>query len=236
MPFPETAFTLEGGCKCKAVRFRAEVPAFEERAISPYKTPGRDLPDSELPRFPMSVVCHCNDCRAATSQMGASGMPTHAPTVSLSVSSPGSDGDDTRTWTPWPDMSLSFSADKVEPLKRYESSPSRWRYFCGNCGSPVGYEVDPASLPAELNWPHVVVIWTGALDRSILEKDWVKPDHIMFTSLGIPWVRKQLKEGIEGVQEHPFIFIDQQMNKEAIEAMLPLVGASGIDVNITIWE
>lgn len=129
-------------------------------------------------------------------------MPTHAPTVSISILAPetGSDGkastplsDDERTWTPWASMSSKFSADEASPLKRYESSPSRWRYFCGVCGSPIGYEVDPTSLPAELNWPHVVLLWTGALDRSVLENDWVRPDHIMFTSFGIPVGRNTLK-------------------------------------------
>ncbi|RSM07248.1 hypothetical protein CEP52_005355 [Fusarium oligoseptatum] len=231
--------------RCRAVRFKVSVPPFEDRPLSPYKTPGLELPDSVQPRFPMSVLCHCNGCRAATAQIGVSGMPTHAPTVSVSVLGPktGSDGslaapvsDDERTWTSWASMSSKFSADETSPLKRYESSPGRWRYFCGVCGSPIGYEVDPTSLPAELNWPHVVMLWTGALDRSILEKDWVRPDHIMFTSFGIPWVREQVKNGVHGAQEHPFILVDQPMGKESIEKILPMVRGTGINDEITIWE
>ncbi|KAM5344353.1 hypothetical protein ACJ41O_012890 [Fusarium nematophilum] len=240
MPFPDNTFTLQGGCKCKAVRFSVSAPAFADRARSPYRTPGGDLPDSAQPRFPMSVVCHCNDCRAATAQIGVHGILTHAPTAGIAVSDhdgPDSKGnDDSRIWTPWPSMSLEFSADKAGPLKRYESSAGRWRYFCGICGSPIGYEVDPSSLPAELNWPHVVVLWTGALDRSVLEEDWARPEHVMFTSFGIPWVREQVKNGVTGAQEHPFIFVDQPMGKESIEALLPMVRGSGIDAEVTIWD
>ncbi|WAO92060.1 Hypothetical protein NCS54_00955200 [Fusarium falciforme] len=58
----------------------------------------------------------------------------------------------------------------------------------------------------------------------------------MFTSFGIPWVRDQVKNGVQGAQEHPFVLVDQPMGKESIEKVFPLVRGTGIHDEVTIWE
>jgi hypothetical protein len=79
---PRQSFILRGGCNCHAVRYQISVPEWDSRARLPWHTPGKDIGDV---RIPISTICHCNDCRRATTSLGAYGLITDMSTVELSV-------------------------------------------------------------------------------------------------------------------------------------------------------
>ena len=94
-PLPDTPLTLCGGCACTAIRYTIHIPAFEER---PVFYPGSSAEAGEgdggeklgldgdgdgsgdggggggektaaAVRYPLMLVCHCNDCRRYTGAM-----------------------------------------------------------------------------------------------------------------------------------------------------------------------
>ncbi|KAF4634668.1 hypothetical protein G7Y89_g3434 [Cudoniella acicularis] len=79
MPLPDRALTIQGGCNCRAIRYKISIPEVSERPIHPFfikpeslsiATKGdsnnKTTPPPKLPHFPMSAICHCNDYRRAT--------------------------------------------------------------------------------------------------------------------------------------------------------------------------
>jgi len=69
MPFPSASFTIHGGCNCRAVRYKIQIPPFSERQIHPaiVNTPAAKEPDAC--RLPFTAWDHCNDCRSATASL-----------------------------------------------------------------------------------------------------------------------------------------------------------------------
>ena len=65
MSLPFHAFTLHGGCLCRAVRYTLSIPAVAAR---PRDAPVPDPTDDPqaLPRYPLLEIDHCADCRRAT--------------------------------------------------------------------------------------------------------------------------------------------------------------------------
>ncbi|CAD6442169.1 18c97f34-50b1-4aba-9cbf-53ec0726f833 [Sclerotinia trifoliorum] len=86
MPLPSTPLTIHGGCSCKTLRYKLEIPEASERPLHPYcwkaKTASRSSSPSESDydsgdeyrdnksgeevRLPMIAIDLCNDCRRAT--------------------------------------------------------------------------------------------------------------------------------------------------------------------------
>lgn len=83
MPFPTEPLTYRGGCNCTAVRYRVTLPALADRADSPYDP---DNPNPVDPKLPMSLICHCNDCRRSTGQLINFGLANELLTVEFLLS------------------------------------------------------------------------------------------------------------------------------------------------------
>jgi hypothetical protein len=79
MPLPDHAFTLNGGCNCRSIRYRIHVPARLERQLHPFMLAFSKNPptgekwkledveaDPNFARAPLIITCHCNDCRRST--------------------------------------------------------------------------------------------------------------------------------------------------------------------------
>lgn len=219
MPLPKEPFTIHGGCRCKAIRYEVSVPAYEDRPQTVYKSRAADIGDLRLPAV---YVDHCNDCRSATSAILPMVLVSIMETARVSVlprmaraeyafDIPGSD----REWLAANEV---FHSDvpKLEDsyLSVYKSSPGRSRWFCNRCGTMFGYSADKGVIPKDWGWPAMLDIWLGTIDREDLEKDYMKPERIMWSEMGIPWVQEFVRGGAGGIPEHPLTKIDKVMGDD----------------------
>ncbi|KAK3685786.1 Mss4-like protein [Podospora appendiculata] len=81
---------------------------------------------------------------------------------------------------------------KVEgPVKKYEgtgsSGKSVWRWFCGDCGSPIAHDPDAA--------PEIIALKGGSLDSEI--KKTLKPDTEIWTVGKLPFCQEHLEKPFE---------------------------------------
>ena len=107
-------------------------------------------------------------------------------------------------------------------LAVYKSTPGRSRWFCGRCGTMVAYSIDPGVIPAEWGWPPMLDIWLGTVDRGDLEKDYMKPERMLWCEKGIPWVREFARNGAGGIPEHPLTKIDKLVGEDMAEDLKEL--------------
>ena len=112
---------------------------------------------------------------------------------------------------PWQPASSTFNSPDLDlkdlHLCAYKSSPGRSRWFCDRCGTTFAYSIDPTILPSE--WPTMLDIWLGTVDREDLEKDYMKPERMMWCDKGVPWIRRLARSGAGGIPEHPLTKIDK---------------------------
>ena len=233
MPLPTEPFTIHGGCNCKAVRYRVNIPAFAERAMNPYRTPGKDIGDL---RVPMVCIDHCNDCRRATSSILPHALITEIRAVEASVLER-SDvqaahgildrADADRRFEPAIGLfDFTNLALQSTYLAFFKSTEKRSRWFCSRCGTPVAYSVDDGVVPPEWGWPKMLDIWLGTVDREDLEKDFMRPERMLWCEKGVPWVREMARDGAGRVPEHPLTKIDKVIGDDVSEDLRQLA-ASG---------
>ena len=186
MVLPKDAFTLSGGCNCRAVRYRVIVQAFQNRSPNPYRTPGSDIGDL---RVLFVAICHCNDCRRASANILPHVLVTDITGVNVAlVATPArTSADDKRIWEEAESV-FDFTNASIRTnttLAVYKSSPQRSRWFCNNCGTPLGYSVDDGVIPEEWKWPKMLDLWLGTLDRESLEQEYMKPERKLWCHYGI---------------------------------------------------
>lgn len=208
MPCPTSAFTLHGGCNCRAIKYTVDAPEFSARSQNPYHTRGVQL-DQDF-RIPMVAVDHCNDCRRATGAILPTWLATEISTVSASCASRSN-----------PENRTDFTADELFNFETvserdvfltfYKRSPQRSRWFCSRCGTSIGYTVDPGAIPAEWGWPKMLDVLLGTIDREDLDDgDKLAPERQMWCDMGIGWIRRFARNGIP---EHPLSKIDQVIDQ-----------------------
>ncbi|KAL9610189.1 MAG: hypothetical protein Q9167_005093 [Letrouitia subvulpina] len=207
MPLPATALTIRGGCNCRAVRYEISVPPISNRPIHPYS-------DGSV-HIPFTVICHCNDCRCASGGLVLAGIcsATHMVRISLlprtspmpplqttRVELPNDDAE--RAWVPAQDVfrpssTLDVPADSF--LRAYKPSEDVTRTFCGRCGTNVTYSRHP--MPDD--WPEMLDILMGTVDKECLEKEELKPDRHVWWGKGIGWVKSLFDEDGREIPKHP---------------------------------
>lgn len=57
-------------------------------------------------------------------------------------------------------------------------------------------------------------IWLGTVDREVLEKEWMKPERMLWCEKGVTWIREFARNGAGGVPEHPLTKIDQHVGDD----------------------
>ncbi|KAJ9604788.1 hypothetical protein H2200_010903 [Cladophialophora chaetospira] len=211
MPLPKEPLVLTGGCNCRSIRYRVSVPPEADRPIAPYHKPGTTTDTvSDLPRIPVVLLDHCNDCRRATASVVPMCLVTDASKVELSVlpkdylKNSHATSDEARAWQPLASVTDSFENENVSStesnttLGHYISSANRNRWFCTHCGTPLGYSVNASAYPE--SWksskvPRMFDFWLGTLDREWLEQEWMRPDHAVWCHFGVDWVSDLVKNG-----------------------------------------
>ena len=209
MTLPKSPFTIAGGCNCGPIRYKVNVPEFEERPVLTYCDAHAISNDV---RFPRVLIDHCNDCRRATGSLIGLVLCLPIPFLEFSVAAPyigkypadRSDiRDEGRKWTGGSEFLRpeDLVAGKHAPLKIYRSSPRILRGFCDNCGTMMLYR--PIKFPE--GWIESCDIWMGTFDKSDLEKEWMKPECELWWDMGIPWVREMVRDGTVKVDmpRHP---------------------------------
>ena len=207
MPLPDHALTFHGGCNCKAIRYRVDIPPLASRPLNPFSTPDDPV------HFPMIATDHCNDCRTATGSILPTWICVPADMMTVSIRpapppEPASPNVDINNG-PWrPAMEVlkagSVPADEKSTVRYYGSSPKITRTFCGNCGTNLTYQI----FPMVEGYPDIFDTVLGTIDRENLEKEWFVPDRQCWWSLGVPWVQKFSSEGLK-VPKHPIYKVNE---------------------------
>jgi hypothetical protein len=209
MPLPDEALQVEGGCNCRAIRYRVVIPARTERPLHP-------LAPTECPvAMPFLALDHCNDCRKATGSILPAWLcaPLDMCSVSIVATSSatlvpkaaGREGQAKEQSGPWTSAGDVFTptpghatANADHFLTGYESSHERWRWFCARCGTNVAYT---AAMPA--GFPPMLDITLGSVDRRYLDSDALVPERHLWWDYGIDWIRRLATEGYGALPVHP---------------------------------
>ena len=203
MPLPPDPLTIRGGCNCRAIRYRIDIPPASQRPLHPWSDKPVHLPNI--------VICHCNDCRRATANLALAGLCTPTDMVSVSLLPRSStlpplssvrvelpDDNAARDWVP---ASTVFAPSIAPPdsfLTIYKSSEAVSRTFCARCGTPLTFSRYPMREP----WPEMLDILLGTVDRRDLENSYMAPDRHIRWNTGIEWVRR-LFNGGSVMAKHP---------------------------------
>lgn len=214
MPLPVDSFKFSGGCNCRAVRYRADVPHLTERPFHPWS--------NENVRLPFAVLCHCEDCRRASGALAFAGFCSPIEYIQMSLlprnstlpplqtrrAEPKND-DGERMWVP----AMSFFGTSAPPedsfLSTYQPSIGVTRSFCSRCGTNISY----SRYPVPAVWPNMLDILVGTVDREHLEKDALAPERHLWWNSGISWVHK-LYEGDGGLPRHPITDLTKVVGSE----------------------
>lgn len=203
MPLSDEALTIHGGCNCRAVRYRIEVPPVSQRPIHPWS-------DGAV-KLPMIVLCHCNDCRRASAGLTLAGFCAPVQFVQVSLLPRPStlpppvatrvepkDDDLERVWLPASEIFAPSTPPADSSLATYQPSAGVARTFCSRCGTNLTYTRHP--MPA--GWPAVVDILLGTVDRGDLENDALAPERHVWWDKGISWIRRLYNDD-GGLPRHP---------------------------------
>lgn len=213
MPLPDHPLIINGGCNCRAIRYKISIPALASRPLNPYcieDNHGRF-------RVPMVAIDHCNDCRRATGSVLPIWFVTPIAYVTSSVilrSSPAAEIDPAKVgadqareqWLPADDVFQSGGpASRDSFLTFYESSENRSRSFCGRCGTNLAYRIHPTPE----GWPGMIDILLGTVDRESLNEEWLAPERQLWWECGLDWVRKFATVGAGLSPKHPSYKINE---------------------------
>jgi hypothetical protein len=191
--YPKDAFTLSGGCNCKAIRYKLEFPPESDRPVALPASKSNGQGDI---RMPQSAICFCNDCRIANGSLVLFAImcpPEQANFSLLSKSASDAKRLDIYASEAFANLSDSpvvgettYLGDSYFGL--YQSSEKALRGFCSKCGTPLLYVYTPRPLPPGAT-SGGVDIYLGTIDREDLEKLGAL-DRFVNCKLGIDWVKK----------------------------------------------
>ena len=208
MPLPKTSFTIHGGCNCGAIRYTVNVPEFSSRPQNPYRTHGAKL-DEDL-RLPMVAVDHRDDCRHGTGAALSMSFTTEISTVSTTCAMR-SDPKTRKEIMAEELFDTEIIAEHDVFLTFYKRSEECARWFCGRCGTNLAYTIEPGAVPSEWDWPKMLELWLGAVDREDLDNgDNLAPERQLYCDMGLGWIKRFARNGIP---EHPLSRLDQVINQ-----------------------
>lgn len=201
MPLPSSPLSINGGCHCKAIRYRVSIPEESKRPIHPTLKDTK----SESCRQPYIGICHCNSCRTAIGTILPAWLCLPAEMVEVACPS---EADKYR-----PGLEMLAPADEIDQvntIKLYHSSPKISRSFCRNCGTNISCYEKPAE-----GGRHVIDICLGTIDRSDLDKEFMIPERQLWWDDGIGWVKNMTvgKADVEHAPRHPAGKVGEEVEK-----------------------
>lgn len=204
-PFPSTPLTIHGGCACSAFRYKINIPPHSSRPPNPYWSNAPPTSSKRDTRLPMVAFCHCNDCRRATGALVPALIAADLGWVAVSVGRKGvaqTAQDGGEEWVTGEEL-LGWEDEVFEELHLsfYRSSAGRRRWFCGRCGTHLGYNVEEGGVPAEWGWPRMLDFWLGTVDREDLELEWMRPDTRVWCDWGVGWIKGLVVGGAGDIPE-----------------------------------
>ena len=203
MPLPNEPLTIQGGCNCRAIRYKIDIPAISDRPLHF----ARGSQDQDKVHLPMVVIDHCNDCRRATGSIlpfwicaPISMVATSCIARSSSIYQPKADTNPTATeWLPATEIFNPNTASANTLLTFYESSEGRRRSFCGRCGTNLAYSI----FPTPEGWPEMLDVVLGTVDREYLQGHHLAPERQLWWDCGVDWIRTFTNEGAGHLAKHP---------------------------------
>ena len=205
MPLRAEPFTIEGGCNCRAVRYKIDIPALSSRPFYPAGGAEKNI------RTPTIVTDHCNDCRQATGSFLPAWILTPISMISASCVTRSDSTDkpkcdvDQPVWIPATKVFTPSTASENTFLSFDESSEGRRRTFCGRCGTNLSYAI----FPALEGWTEMLDMVFGTLDRKYLEDKSLAPERQLWWDYGIDWIKSFSSEGADNVAKHPSYEVDK---------------------------
>ena len=204
MPLPPEPLTIQGGCKCGAIRYKIDIPAISERP--PHFSEASES-NQETVHLPMIVIDHCNGCRRATGSILPFWICTPISMVSTSCMArpdpahpPKSEAVPTAgPWLPAAEIFKPSAASANTFLTFYESSEGRRRSFCGRCGTNLAYSI----FPTPEGWPEMLDVVLGTVDREFLEGSNLAPERQLWWDCGVDWIQRFATEGAGHMVKHP---------------------------------
>lgn len=191
MPLPQEQLTVSGGCNCKAIHFKIDIPAQVDRPLHP--TLLDEAKSDDQVRLPFVCICHCNDCRRATGSpmlfvicsptrmISASCFSQSATDEEMQIARESNSDAKRPAWSPaaeafkpWPEKADNF-------IRQYRSSEGRTRFFCVRCGTSLAYAVHPMPEP----WPPMLDVYIGTIDREDLDTEYMEPERQLWWDWGI---------------------------------------------------
>lgn len=168
---PETPFTLQGGCNCKAIRYTLSIPALPSRPIVFPASASGGQGDIRLPMF---NIDHCNDCRRATGSLTNFWIVAPRSDLTFQCLVRGGSGEE---YIQLPGDQLLFpepgTVSEKTFIVHYKSSHNEdfgadcVRSFCGRCGTSLSVGLFPWRLPVVA----ACSVQMGTLDRECLEME-----------------------------------------------------------------
>ena len=226
MPLPAEAITVQGGCNCRAIRYRVEIPALNDRPLNPYLTmrpSGKKQDDGEkvqqrdrrepsaekaesTPRMPMLATDHCNDCRRATGSILPFWMATPLGMVSAAITASSGGESDITDWRPGNEVfHTNPLPSKSESDEGTTLNSSPLRFYDSSPGRRRSFCSRCGTMLSYIafshgvpdGWPLMLDIVLGTVDREFLEKDdWFVPERQLWWDKGIPWIHKLSVSGL----------------------------------------
>ncbi len=205
MPLPAGPLIIEGGCNCRAIRYKIDIPAINDR---PLHFSGGSESHPEKVHLPLVAIHHCNDCRRATGSILPFWICTPISMVSTSCIARSSNSSDqhkadttpsSKGWHPAADIFAPGTASESTFLTFYESSEGRRRSFCGRCGTNLAYAI----FPTPEGWPDMLDVVLGTVGREHLEGHHLAPERQLWWDCGVDWIRQLSNEGVGHLVKHP---------------------------------
>jgi hypothetical protein len=196
---PQEAFTLHGGCDCRAIRYTISIPAFPSRPI--LSTP--DLSGREI-RPPEIFFDHCNKCRRVSGALLQAWLSCPQEWLEWHITR-GNENSDLSTLPNIATSDLIKSKPGESTFTHYASSKEVTRSFCGKCGTNLLYVFEGR---IKENPTPIVDIVLGSLDSESLERPGVRPDRHFYWDSGVEWVKRLVADGDtslygENLPRHP---------------------------------
>jgi hypothetical protein len=211
---PPTVIALDGGCLCRAVRYKVNIPDISSRPLAPgaAPTPAPTPSGTFEPiatRLPLIELDHCTSCRVAAGSIIQSWIVCPKSWVEWKlISRTDSKDEDSNkpALKPKEEEYASYNTTEIiEPsptllkstyISHFMSSENVHRAFCSRCGTSLSYYFSgprPGWTLPERNFD----VALGTLDKECLEMEGVRPERHGWWSDGISWVTKMVRDGDE---------------------------------------